>query len=88
MFCIHVYTYPCQCVHLFWALCFSATPRAAQPRGACSPTCAIGGDSPEFQISNCLYDLKVPDYVEALGVGYFFSTVATLSAVRTGVVHI
>ena len=29
---------------------------AAQPRGARSPTCAIGGDSPEFQISNCLYD--------------------------------
>ena len=56
--------------------------------GARLPTCAIGGDSPEFQISNCLYDLKVPEYVEALGVGYFFSAVATLSAVRTGVVHI
>ena len=61
---------------------------AAQPRGARSPTCAIGGDSPEFQISNCLYDLKVPEYVEALGVGYFITTVSTLSAVRTGVVHI
>ena len=43
--------------------------------------------SPEFQISNCLYDLKVSQHVEALGVGYFFLDAAPLGAERTCVEH-
>ena len=35
-----------------------------------------------------LLEKRGDGFVEALGVGYFFSTVATLRAVRTGVVHI
>ena len=51
-------------------------------RGLC-----IGGDSLEFQISNCLYDLEVSQLLEALGVGYFFSFAAPLDAERTSVEH-